>query len=160
MDIRRVCGIAGPIAPAHQHYALHPLAATTLSPIGISDGDEKALDRRKSVRLQFQGKPVRLPTSEGVLPMIRKREDIPHSVMSLLQQGTVLPAHPLALDARRQLDREHQRALSRYYLDAGVGGLALGVHTTQFAIREFGLYEPVLRIAAETVSDWRTDPPC
>ena len=90
--------------------------------------------------------------------MSRRSEDIPHAVISLLRRGTVLPAHPLALDERRQLDRERQRALSRYYLDAGVGGLAIGVHTTQFAIRECGLYEPVLRIAAETVSDWTNRP--
>ena len=57
----------------------------------------------------------------------------------------MIPAHPLALDAQRQLDERRQRALTRYYLDAGAGGLAVGVHTTQFAIREAGLYEPVLR---------------
>ncbi|MCC6587250.1 MAG: dihydrodipicolinate synthase family protein [Bryobacterales bacterium] len=68
-----------------------------------------------------------------------------------LQQGVVIPAHPLALTAERKLDERRQRALSRYYLAAGAGGLAVGVHTTQFAIREprIGLYEPVLRIAAE-----------
>ena len=59
--------------------------------------------------------------------------------------GVVIPAHPLALDANRQLDRGRQSALTRYYIDAGAGGLAVGVHTTQFAIREVGLYEPVLR---------------
>jgi hypothetical protein len=68
-----------------------------------------------------------------------------------LKGGTVIPAHPLALDARRKLDERRQRALSRYYIAAGAGGLAVGVHTTQFAIREprVGLFEPVLRIAAE-----------
>ena len=60
------------------------------------------------------------------------------------------PAHPLALDARAPFDRRRQRALTRYYIDAGAGGLAVGVHTTQFAIREVGLYEPVLELAAET----------
>ena len=54
----------------------------------------------------------------------------------------------------RRLDRRRQRALARYYLDAGAGGLAVGVHTTQFAIREAGLFEEVLRIAAETARDW------
>ncbi|WP_043114558.1 dihydrodipicolinate synthase family protein, partial [Pseudacidovorax intermedius] len=54
----------------------------------------------------------------------------------------------------RQLDERRQRALTRYYLDAGAGGLAVGVHTTQFAIRERGLYAPVLRLAAETARDW------
>src|SRR5690348_17079878 len=72
--------------------------------------------------------------------------------------GIAIPAHPLALDAGRRLDRRRQRALSRYYIDAGAGGLAVGVHTTQFAIREAGLYEEVLALAAETASDW-TDRP-
>ena len=70
-------------------------------------------------------------------------------VAALLRRGTVIPAHPLALNARRKLDERRQRALARYYLDAGSGGLAVGVHATQFAIREAALYEPVLRIAAE-----------
>jgi hypothetical protein len=74
---------------------------------------------------------------------------LPHEIATLLRQGTVIPAHPLALDARRRLEERRQRALSRYYLDAGSGGLAVGVHATQFAIREAGLYEPVLRLAAE-----------
>src|SRR6185503_11656918 len=70
-------------------------------------------------------------------------------MLDILRRGTVIPAHPLALDGRRKLDERRQRALARYYLDAGSGGLAVGVHATQFAIREAGLYEPVLRIAAE-----------
>jgi dihydrodipicolinate synthase/N-acetylneuraminate lyase len=68
-------------------------------------------------------------------------------VLALLRRGIVIPAHPLALDASRRLDERRQRALSRYYLDAGSGGLAVGVHATQFAIREAGLYEPVLSLA-------------
>lgn len=75
-----------------------------------------------------------------------------------LKAGGVIPAHPLALDKDRRLDLRRQRALSRYYIDAGVTGLAVGVHTTQFAIREVGLYEPVLRSAIETAADW-TDRP-
>ena len=71
-----------------------------------------------------------------------------------LFEGLAIPAHPLALDASRRLDRRRQRALARYYLDAGAGGLAVGVHTTQFAIREAGLFEEVLTIAAETARDW------
>ena len=63
----------------------------------------------------------------------------------------VIPAHPLALTCDRKLDELHQRALTRYYLAAGVDGLAVGVHTTQFAIREAGLFEPVLRIAREEI---------
>ncbi len=68
-----------------------------------------------------------------------------------LLAGQVIPAHPLALTAARKLDERRQRALTRYYLDAGAGGIAVGVHTTQFAIRENGLFEPVLALAAETV---------
>ena len=74
---------------------------------------------------------------------------LPSEIAALLRRGTVIPAHPLALNARRKLDERRQRALARYYLDAGSGGLAVGVHATQFAIRQAGLYEPVLRIAAE-----------
>jgi hypothetical protein len=70
-----------------------------------------------------------------------------------LLAGQVIPAHPLALTAERKLDERHQRALTRYYLDAGAGGIAVGVHTTQFAIREQGLYQPVLSLAAETVGE-------
>jgi hypothetical protein len=77
---------------------------------------------------------------------------LPAEIAALLRRGTVIPAHPLALDARRRLDERRQRSLARYYLDAGSGGLAVGVHATQFAIREAGLYEPVLRIAAEEAS--------
>ncbi len=63
----------------------------------------------------------------------------------------VIPAHPLALTAERKLDERRQRALTRYYLAAGAQGVAVGVHTTQFEIREprFGLYEPVLTLAME-----------
>jgi hypothetical protein len=79
-------------------------------------------------------------------------------VRRLIAQGTVIPAHPLALDAKRALDSIHQRALTRYYIDAGAGGLAVGVHTTQFAIREAGLYAPVLELAAETAASWTAKP--
>ena len=78
--------------------------------------------------------------------------------MALLREGTVIPAHPLALDADRRLDPRRQRALTRYYLDAGAGGLAVGVHTTQFAIREAGLYEEVLGLAGETARAWTERP--
>lgn len=76
--------------------------------------------------------------------------ELPAEIRALIHEGTVIPAHPLALDGDRRLDERRQRALTRYYVDAGAGGLAVGVHTTQFAIREAGLYEPVLRIAAHT----------
>lgn len=70
---------------------------------------------------------------------------------SALQGGIAIPAHPLALNAQRKLDERRQRALARYYIAAGVGGLAVGVHTTQFAIRdpEVGLFKPVLELAEE-----------
>src|SRR5437879_7729189 len=84
--------------------------------------------------------------------------DIKSEVRKLIAEGTVIPAHPLALDADRELDTRHQRALSRYYLDAGAGGLAVGVHTTQFAIRDVGMYRPVLELAAETAASWTKRP--
>ena len=83
---------------------------------------------------------------------------LPAAALALLRRGTVIPAHPLALDAKRKLDARRQRSLTRYYLDAGAGGLAVGVHATQFAIREQGLYEPVLKLAAETARDWARRP--
>ncbi|HET7564743.1 MAG TPA: dihydrodipicolinate synthase family protein [Gemmatimonadaceae bacterium] len=70
-----------------------------------------------------------------------------------LLAGHVIPAHPLALTEARRLDERHQRALTRYYIDAGAGGMAVGVHTTQFEIREHGLLEPVLALASETADD-------
>ncbi|HEX2555047.1 MAG TPA: dihydrodipicolinate synthase family protein [Microvirga sp.] len=79
-------------------------------------------------------------------------------ILDLLRRGTVIPAHPLALGPDRGLDRESQRALARYYIDAGSGGLAVGVHSTQFAIREVGLYEPVLSLAMETARAWADRP--
>ncbi len=75
-------------------------------------------------------------------------------VAGILARGIAIPAHPLALTAERRLDERRQRGLSRYYIAAGAGGLAVGVHTTQFAIRDprIGLFEPVLQIAAEEMS--------
>ena len=72
--------------------------------------------------------------------------------ISAIRSGCVIPAHPLALTAARTLDERHQRALTRYYVAAGAGGIAVGVHTTQFAIRDakHGLLRPVLELAAET----------
>src|SRR6202050_1854581 len=79
-------------------------------------------------------------------------------IRRLIADVTVPPAHPLALTADRALDTAHQRALTRYYIDAGAGGLAVGVHTTQFAIRDVGLYRPVLELAAETADAWTRRP--
>ncbi len=79
-----------------------------------------------------------------------------HLTLAELRQhllyGQVIPAHPLALDAERQFDERRQRALTRYYVDAGAGAIAVGVHTTQFAIRGAGLYPRVLELAAETAA--------
>ena len=79
----------------------------------------------------------------------------------LLADGVAIPAQPLALTAARRLDERRQRALSRYYIAAGVGGLAVAVHTTQFAIRspEIGLFKPVLQIAAEEMDRATTPKP-
>src|SRR5439155_7579574 len=73
----------------------------------------------------------------------------------------VIPAHPLALTEQRRLDERHQRGLSRYYLAAGAGGLAVAVHTTQFAIREprIGLLQPVLELAMEVADEGRVGSP-
>ena len=90
--------------------------------------------------------------------MALHRSDLDPAISKRIAEGIAIPAHPLALDADRKLDVRRQRALARYYIDAGAGGLAVGVHTTQFAIREIGLYEPVLRIARETAENWTTQP--
>ena len=76
---------------------------------------------------------------------------LPNDIRATLSRGVAIPAHPLALNASRKLDERRQRALSRYYIAAGAGGLAVGVHTTQFEIRDprIGLFDPVLRIAKE-----------
>lgn len=90
--------------------------------------------------------------------MFKRWSDWPPAVLAELRRGVVIPAHPLALDAGRKLDARRQRALSRYYTDAGAGGLAVGVHTTQFAIRDVGLYQPVLELAMRSASDWTRKP--
>ncbi len=81
---------------------------------------------------------------------------VPDGVLERFRQGMVIPAMPLALDAERRFDERHQAALVRYYIDAGAGGLAVGVHTTQFAIRDpaVGLFEPVLEYASDVLDDW------
>src|ERR1700686_4618330 len=80
-------------------------------------------------------------------------QDWPPPVLAALRKGAVIPAHPLALGPDRKLDARRQRALTRYYLDAGAGGLAVGVHTTQFAIRGAGLYASVLELAMRTATE-------
>ena len=81
------------------------------------------------------------------------KDGMPLAVRKAMRKGVAIPAHPLAVTADRRLDERRQRALSRYYIAAGAGGLAVGVHTTQFEIRDpaFGLYEPVLQLAAEVM---------
>jgi dihydrodipicolinate synthase/N-acetylneuraminate lyase len=80
----------------------------------------------------------------------------PFHIQQTLKTGLFIPAHPLALTNQRKFNERRQQALTRYYLDAGVGGIAIGVHTTQFEIHDprVGLYFPVLRLAAETISAW------
>lgn len=77
------------------------------------------------------------------------------SIFEKLWEGCVIPAHPLALTAANKLDERRQKALTRYYLAAGAGGVAVGVHTTQFAIHEakVGLYQPVLELAVSTAEE-------
>src|SRR5271165_1604006 len=77
-------------------------------------------------------------------------------ILRLLRKGVVIPAHPLALTAERKLDERRQVALTRYYCDAGAGGIAVGVHTTQFAIRDpqVALFEPVLRLAVAAAREF------
>lgn len=84
-----------------------------------------------------------------------------HRLQQTLQTGCVIPAHPLALTQDRKLDERHQRALTRYYLNAGAGGVAVGVHTTQFQIRDpqIGLLHPVLALASETISEFENQHP-
>lgn len=86
----------------------------------------------------------------------RSLDDLRRTLLS----GLVIPAHPLALTERRRLDERRQTALTRYYCDAGAGGIAVAVHTTQFEIRkpQVGLLQPVLQLAHGTVRDWCPSP--
>ncbi len=88
--------------------------------------------------------------------MTKRIADIDPAVLAEVRRGTVIPAQPLALDAERRFSPRHQRALCRYYIDAGAGGIAVGVHSTQFEIRdpEIGLFEPVLRETAGFIDEW------
>lgn len=83
----------------------------------------------------------------------------PEKALDRFREGGVIPAHPLALDSSLRLDETRQKALTRYYLAAGASGIAVGVHTTQFAIHdpEVGLLGPVLELAAETAAEARSD---
>jgi dihydrodipicolinate synthase/N-acetylneuraminate lyase len=93
-----------------------------------------------------------MPTT--VSPSTLPQRTRPLLLRKHLLAGQVIPAHPLSLTPRRSLDERRQAALTRYYVDAGAGGIAVGVHTTQFAIREHGLYRPVLELAVDVSREW------
>lgn len=82
--------------------------------------------------------------------------ELDSKVFEKIRKGIVIPAHPLALTEKRQLDEKRQKGLTRYYLSAGAGGVAIGVHTTQFEIhdKKVGLYKPVLELGCETISEF------
>lgn len=84
-----------------------------------------------------------------------KISELPAFVRERIAAGTVIPAMPLALDEARKFDERHQRALARYYIDSGAGGIAVGVHTTQFEIREprHGLFKPVLSTVSRMIDE-------
>ncbi len=75
----------------------------------------------------------------------------PRDVYDMIRNGVAIVAHPLALTRDRRIDESRQRALTIYYLVSGAGGVAIGVHTTQFKVHENGMYEPLLKITAEAV---------
>ncbi len=93
---------------------------------------------------------------ENVIDAKNMRPLLTSNIIMALQRGLVIPAHPLALNSNRKLDEKHQRALTRYYCATGAGGIAVGVHTTQFEIRDpkFGYYQPVLALASETIDQF------
>lgn len=83
-------------------------------------------------------------------------KDIDKELLADFRKGTVIPAMPLALDENRKFDEKRQKALVRYYMDAGAGGIATGVHSTQFEIREpqHGLFKPVLSLVSNAADEW------
>ena len=87
---------------------------------------------------------------------MKKVCDIDPSVLEAVRRGTVIPAQVLALNADRSFAPKYQRALCRYFIDAGVGGIAVGVHSTQFAIRDpkIGLFKPVLQETGKFIDEW------
>src|SRR5688572_15478469 len=90
-----------------------------------------------------------------------RRSHLNSSIKKILHEGVVIPAHPLALTPDLKLDEPRQRFLTRYYLASGAGGLAVGVHTTQFEIRkpEINMLEPVLKIAADEIDKLQSNRP-
>jgi hypothetical protein len=93
--------------------------------------------------------------------MIGNQVVLKPDIYQALHEGVVIPAHPLALNEARELDESRQRALTKYYMASGAGGIAVGVHTTQFEIRDkdINLFEPVLRLAAEEIEKARLNRP-
>ena len=93
--------------------------------------------------------------------MLNPKRTLSSELKTALNEGLVIPAHPLALDENRKLDERHQRALTRYYAASGAGGMAVGVHSTQFEIRDNAhkLFEPVLRMAAEEIEQAQLERP-
>src|ERR1700761_6220953 len=91
-----------------------------------------------------------------VTPSSMNRSHLPPAILDIIRRGTVIPATPLALNKDRKFDERRQRALMRYYIDAGVGGIAVGMHFTQFEIRSPGvdLFEPVLRVCSEEIDSY------
>lgn len=83
-----------------------------------------------------------------------KITDIDIDLLNTFRKGTVIPATPLALTKDRKLDERYQKALVRYYIDCGVGGIAIGVHSTQFEIREHGMYESLLTLVSKEIDSW------
>ncbi|WP_029902557.1 dihydrodipicolinate synthase family protein [Prevotella sp. 10(H)] len=83
-----------------------------------------------------------------------KISDIDTGILQTFRQGAVIPATPLALTESGAVDEKHQKALVRYYIDCGVGGIAIGVHSTQFEIRDCGLFEPLLRLVSREIDEW------
>jgi hypothetical protein len=136
------------------------VASATFAMIFIPDSKELELARRWRVNvitsISFS---TQCGTDDRDEFMMSRWQDWPPQVLAALREGVVIPAHPLALNHDRKLDARRQRALTRYYLDAGARGLAVGVHTTQFAIREAGLLEPVLDLAMRTAAEWAREAP-
>lgn len=87
------------------------------------------------------------------------RKDLPQDILDQIARGVVIPACPLALTSSRKFDERRQRALMRYYIDAGAGGVAVGMHFTQFEIRKPGvdLFEPVLRVCSEEIDRYSAE---
>ena len=87
------------------------------------------------------------------------RKDLPQDILDQIARGVVIPACPLALTSSRKFDERRQRALMRYYIDAGAGGIAVGMHFTQFEIRKPGvdLFEPVLRVCSEEIDRYSAE---